>query len=206
MKYIAIEGVIGAGKTTLATMLAKNLDGELLLEEFEDNPFLADFYKEPSRYAFQTQMFFLHSRYRQQKEIEKFDLVQKPIVSDYTFQKDEIFAKLTLPSTEFVLYKRIADALSPTLRHPDLIVYLQNDIDRLMQNIDRRGRSYEKNMPREYIQDLHEAYNRFFVENSDIPALIINASDLDFVKNPVDFAAIQSKIFDLVRNPTSITL
>ncbi len=183
LSYIAIEGVIGAGKTSLAKILAKRLNGRLVLEKHDENPFLADFYKDPVRFAFQTQMFFLLSRYRQQLDLQQQDLFQRVIISDYIFQKDRIFASLTLEDREFILYEKVATLLEREIVSPDLVIYLQANTKRLMTNIKRRGRSYEKNISEEYIRALVEAYNHFFFHYTDTPLLVVNMDGLDFVHN-----------------------
>jgi deoxyadenosine/deoxycytidine kinase len=187
LQYIAIEGVIGAGKTSLATRMAERFGGRLLLEQHEENPFLADFYRDPRRYAFSTQMFFLLSRYRQQQEIPQRDLFQQLLIADYIFAKDRIFASLTLEERELSLYDKVARLLERDISQPDLVIYLQSSTDRLMANIRLRNRSYEKPMTEQYIRDLNEAYNRFFFNYTTTPLLVINATEIDFVNNEKDF-------------------
>ena len=179
--YIAIEGVIGAGKTTLAKILGKRLKGRLILERHDENPFLTDFYKDPARFAFQTQMFFLLSRYRQQLDLQQQDLFQRVLISDYIFQKDRIFASLTLEDREFILYEKVASLLEREIVAPDLVIYLQANTKRLMMNIKKRGRSYEKNISEEYIRALVEAYNHFFFHYTATPLLVVNMEGIDFV-------------------------
>jgi deoxyadenosine/deoxycytidine kinase len=185
--YIAIEGVIGVGKTTLARMLSEHLGARLVLEKFEENPFLPDFYKDPEHYAFQTQIFFLLSRYRQQQELYQADLFHSHIVSDYIFEKDKIFAYLTLRDDELKLYESLLGAIEKTIPPPDLVIYLQSSTDRLMTNIKKRGREIEKNMSDDYIKELNEAYNYFFFRYKSTPLLIVKATDIDFVNNPEHF-------------------
>ncbi|MCA9732897.1 MAG: deoxynucleoside kinase [Deferribacteres bacterium] len=187
LQYIAIEGVIGAGKTSLARMLCEMYDARLLLEEHEANPFLADFYRDPKHFAFQTQLFFLLSRYRQQQEIPQSDLFHSTLVADYLFAKDRIFASITLDEREMVLYDKIAGLLERDIQVPDLVVYLQSSTKRLLSNIKKRGRDYELNMSEEYIRDLNEAYNQFFFNYKASPLLVVNSSDIDFVNNENDF-------------------
>lgn len=182
-KYIAIEGVIGAGKTTLATRLAEKLDGRLVLERFEENPFLADFYKQPDKFAFQTQMFFLLNRYKQQQKFHQLNLFYEYVVSDYLFDKDRIFASLTLNEAEFRLYESLLSALSPNVQKPDLVVYLHSDMNRLVNNIRKRGRAMEGNITVDYIKKLSEAYSKYFFQYSASPLLIVNTHNLDFVKD-----------------------
>jgi deoxyadenosine/deoxycytidine kinase len=148
--YIAIEGVIGVGKTSLATKLGERYNARVVYEKHEENPFLADFYRDPRRYAFQTQMFFLLSRYRQQQEIPQRDLFHEMVIADYLFAKDRIFAHLTLEDRELWLYDHIASLLEQDIPKPDLVIYLQSSLERLMQNIRRRGRTYERNITEDY--------------------------------------------------------
>ena len=190
--YIAIEGVIGVGKTTLARMLSDQLGARLILEKFEENPFLPNFYKDPEHYAFQTQIFFLLSRYRQQQELFQADLFHSHIVSDYIFEKDKIFAYLTLRDDELKLYENLLVAIEKTIPSPDLVIYLQSSNDRLMTNIKKRGR--EKHMSDEYIKELNEAYNYFFFRYKSTPLLIVKATDIDFVNNPEHFEDLLTQI------------
>lgn len=187
LQYIAIEGVIGAGKTSLARKLAELHDARLLLEEHEANPFLSDFYRDPKHFAFQTQLFFLLSRFRQQQEIPQSDLFHQMLVADYLFAKDRIFASITLDDREMVLYDKIAGLLERDIQTPDLVVYLQSSTKRLMSNIKKRGRDYEVDMADEYIRDLNEAYNQFFFNYKASPLLVVNSSEIDFVNNEDDF-------------------
>lgn len=183
LQYIVIEGVIGVGKTSLAQLMSERFNARLLLEQHEENPFLADFYRDPQHYAFSTQLFFLLSRYRQQLEIPQRDLFHEVLVSDYLFAKDRIFASLTLEDRELVLYDKIAHLLERDIPRPDLIIYLQSSTERLMANIRKRNRSYETNMSEDYIRELNDAYNRFFFNYRDTPLLVINSTELDFVNN-----------------------
>ena len=187
IKYIAIEGVIGAGKTTLAKMLAKKIGANLVLESYEDNPFLEKFYKNPRRYALHTQMYFLMSRYKQLLELRQDDLFHEFIVADYIFEKDKIFAYLNLADDELELYERMVSFIERNLKKPDLVIYLQSTVDRLMANINKRGRSAEKNMSETYISDLNEAYNYFFFRFKASRVMIVNATEMDFVNNENDF-------------------
>jgi len=177
--YIAIEGAIGVGKTTLAHTLAERFDARLVLEEVEENPFLPLFYADPRRYAFQAQIAFLLSRYRQQQEFAQIDLFQTGVVSDYLFAKDRIFAHLTLAEDELALYGGIASLLRAEAIRPDLVIYLQASAERLMERIVERGREYEQSITLEYMQDLSEAYNHFFFHYSDSPLLVVNTSEVD---------------------------
>jgi deoxyadenosine/deoxycytidine kinase len=194
LNYIAVEGVIGAGKTTLATILARRMNGRLILEKHDENPFLPDFYKDPARYAFQTQMFFLLSRYRQQLDLRQRDLFHQVVVSDYIFQKDRIFAVLTLDDREYALYEKVARLLERDILKPDLVIYLQASTRRLMANIRRRGRPYEKSISEDYIRSLVEAYNHFFFHYTATPLLIVNMEGLDFVHNNEQLEDLLSQI------------
>lgn len=187
LQYIAIEGVIGAGKTSLAQKISDRHGARLLLEQHEENPFLPDFYVDARRFAFSTQMFFLLSRYRQQQELPQRDLFHDLLVADYIFQKDRIFATLTLEEREMSLYDKVARLLERDVLRPDLVIYLQSSTERLMANIRSRNRPYEKTMSEEYIRDLNEAYNQFFFNYTDTPLLVINATNIDFVKREDDF-------------------
>lgn len=193
-EYIAVDGVIGVGKTTLTNMIVEQFKGKAVYEEVEENPFLADFYQDPMRFAFQTQIFFLLSRYRQQQEIPQRELFHQLVVADYTFWKDKIFAYLNLEDRELFLYEKIATLLERDIPKPDLVVYLKSTPERLMQNIKRRGRYFERTMSYEYIQALNKSYNNFFNHYTGTPLLIINTTTMDFVQNQNDF----QRILDLL--------
>jgi deoxyadenosine/deoxycytidine kinase len=195
VKYIAIEGVIGAGKTVLAKKIKERLNAELILEQFETNPFLEAFYSNRKRFAFQTQMFFLINRYKQQEELNQGNLFTDYIVSDYIFDKDRIFAYLNLSGEELKLYESIFPLLERSLRKPDLIIYLQSSVDRLMYNIKKRGRKMERNLTRSYIEELNEAYNNFFFKFNSSPLLIVHAAEIDFVQNEEDFNELFMQVF-----------
>jgi deoxyadenosine/deoxycytidine kinase len=199
--HIAIEGVIGAGKTTLAQMLSQRLGARLVTEQFEQNPFLPKFYEDPEHYAFQTQIFFLLSRYKQQQELFQADLFHSHIVTDYIFEKDKIFAYLTLQDEELKLYESLLSTIDKTIPQPDLVVYLQSGVERLMTNIRRRQRKMEENMSEEYIRELNEAYNYFFFRYKSSPLLIVKATDIDFVGNPDDFEELLGQILRPNRAP-----
>ena len=179
--YVAIEGVIGVGKTTLATILAEKMSAQLQLEEVEANPFLEDFYEDMRGYAFQTQIFFLLSRYRQQMELAQASLFKQKVVSDYIFSKDRIFAYINLNDDELALYERLVKILEKDIVKPDIVLYLQASPDVLMSRIEKRGRPFEKQMPRDYIETLNNAYNYFFFHYTDTPLVIVNTDSLDLV-------------------------
>ena len=195
IRHIAIEGVIGAGKTTLCSMLGESLGGKVVLEKFEENPFLKDFYKDPDRYAFQTQIFFLLTRYKQQRDLFQADLFHRFLVTDYIFEKDKIFAYLNLQDEELKLYETLVGSIERSIPTPDLVVYLQSSVPRLMQNIKHRARTYESAISEEYIRDLNEAYNYFFFRYKATPLLIVNASEMDFVGNKDQYEQLIREIF-----------
>jgi deoxyadenosine/deoxycytidine kinase len=182
--YIALEGVIGAGKTTLAYLLAEKLSAQLILERFEENPFLPKFYENPEAYAFQTQVFFLLDRFKQQQELTQRSLFYNNIVSDYCFCKDRIFASVNLNDAEFKMYDVIEEQLSKKILKPNLIILLQASIDTLLYHIQKRGRSYEMNITNSYLAELSKAYNDFFFRYDQCPVLVINMDNLDFESNP----------------------
>jgi deoxyguanosine kinase len=200
--YVAIEGVIGVGKTTLARMLQPNFDAELQLEVFEENPFLADFYSDRERYAFQTQIFFLLSRYHQQRRsVGKVLDSGRNLLTDYTFAKDALFASINLKGDELDMYYRVHEALGEKVRLPDLIVYLQADTSVLMQRIALRDRSYERNMELEYIEELNRAYHDHFTHHyQGPPVLVIDSDELDFVARTEDLNLIEGKIREALKN------
>ncbi len=184
--YIAIEGPIGVGKSSLARLLSKELGARLVVEEFEENPFLPEFYVDPERFAFQTQLFFLLQRYRQQQDLRQVDMFQKLLVTDYMFVKDRLFASLNLNEKEMQLYDTVANLLERNVINPDLVIYLQADTDTLMKNIAKRGREMEKNITYEYIDALNQVYTEFFFRYQDTPLVIINTNNIDFVHNQED--------------------
>lgn len=194
--YIAIEGVIGVGKTTLARLLQPAFDSELLLEIFEENPFLSDFYSDRARYAFQTQIFFLLSRYHQQRRgVTAILAAGKSLLSDYTFAKDSLFATINLKGDELEMYHRVHAALAEKISRPDLLVYLRADTDVLMQRIALRDRTYERNMERGYIEQLNQAYEEFFSKPyDDTPVLVLDSNPLDFVRHPEHLKLIENRI------------
>ena len=194
IKYIAIEGVIGVGKTSLAKKLSERLNAKLILENFEDNPFLEKFYNDPVSYAFHTQMYFLMSRYKQLQEIKQIDMFHEYYVADYIFEKDKIFAYLNLQDDELKLYEKIVSLIERTIVVPDLIIYLQSNLERLMQNIRHRDRDIEKEIKEAYIKDLNEGYNYFFFRYKATKVMIVNSAEIDFVNNENDFENLIAEI------------
>lgn len=194
--YVAIEGVIGVGKTTLARLLQPAFDAEVILEVFEENPFLSDFYGDRARYAFQTQIFFLLSRYHQQRRtITELVATGRNVIADYTFAKDALFARINLKGDELDMYHKVHEALAEKIQKPDLLVYLQASTDTLMQRIALRDRPYERQMERAYIAQLNTAYDDFFSKPfEDTPVLTINSDHLNVIQNPDDLQQIENRI------------
>lgn len=199
--YIAIEGVIGVGKTTLARLLQPAFQSTLVLEVFEENPFLSDFYSDRQRYAFQTQIFFLLSRYYQQRRSVP-EILRKgeALITDYTFAKDALFARINLKGDELDMYYRVHDALAEKIPLPDLILYLCADTDVLMQRIASRDRPYERNMEHEYIDELRRAYDDFFINNQarnvvgNVTVLTLDTNELDYVRRVEDLKWVEYRI------------
>jgi deoxyguanosine kinase len=204
--YIVIEGGIGVGKTSLARLLQPIFEAELLLEEFEENPFLADFYSDRARYAFQTQLFFLLSRYRQQHQVVPPALARDTVISDYSFSKDSLFAHLNLTGDELEMYERVHAILAENLVRPDLVVYLRADTDVLLDRIAIRDRSYERGMDRQYIDRLRRAYDSFFADYQATPLLSLDTNQMNFVQDPDDLTHIVGQVRSalglLPRQPT----
>lgn len=194
--YFAIEGVIGVGKTTLARLLQPAFQANILLEVFEENPFLSSFYGDRERYAFQTQMFFLLSRYHQQnKGIPAATAGGANLISDYTFDKDALFARINLVGDELNMYYRVHEALAEKMRQPELTVYLRADTELLMQRIALRDRPYERNMDPEYIQQVNQSYDDFFLNTAhQTPVLVIETGQLDYVRYPEDLRWVENRI------------
>ena len=199
--YIAIEGPIGVGKTSLANLLSKELGARLVLEDFEDNPFLPDFYNDPDRFGFQTQLFFLLQRYRQQQDLRQVDMFQKLLITDYMFVKDRLFASLNLDDKEMSLYDTVATLLERNIIKPDLVIYLQGDTDVLMNNIAKRGRNMERNVTWEYIDALNQVYTECFFRYQETPLVIINTNNIDFVENQEDL----KEVIKYIRQPITGT-
>ena len=195
--HIAIEGAIGVGKTSLANLVAEKYNTKVILEQFEDNPFLSKFYEDRSQYAFQTQLWFLMERYKQQQGLEQMDLFSSYMISDYMFVKDRLFASLNLNDDEMQLYDKVAGALEENILYPDLVIFLQADTNQLINNIAKRGREYEKNIDWNYIESLNAIYNEYFFRYDKSPLLIINSNNLDFVNNDEDLKL----IFEFISKP-----
>ncbi len=191
--YITIEGCIGAGKTTLAEKLAEDLNAQLIPERFKDNPFLAKFYKEPEHYAFPLEMSFLTDRYQQLKTLlSQRDIFTDLVVSDYFIDKCYIFSKNNLKGDEYNLYIQVYDIISSYLPKPEIILYLYNSIEQLLKNIAHRGRDYEQNMSPDYLQDIQASYMNYLSHITNIPVVVVDTHELDFVKNPSDYEYLKS--------------
>jgi deoxyguanosine kinase len=183
LRYVVVEGPIGVGKTTLVRRLSERYDARTVLEVFDENPFLADFYGDRDRYAFQTETFFLLSRYRQQESFAQEDLFRTMSVSDYLFVKCRLFASLTLPEQERILYDRMYDILAAHVPKPDIVIHLSAPLDTLLSRIKNRGRSYEAGMDPDYLESLRNVYQNYFAKYEDTPLLHIETSDIDFSRD-----------------------
>lgn len=202
--FIAIEGVIGVGKTTLARLLQVSFDATVLLEVFEENPFLSDFYADRQRYAFQTQIFFLLSRYSQQRRTVSAMLDgHGSLVADYTFEKDALFAQINLHGDELEMYYRVHEALAEKIAVPDLVVYLRADTNVLMRRIELRDRPYERNMDRAYIDELNQAYESFFADSRQrrSPVLVLDTNELDYVNDSSALRYVENRIRQALKLP-----
>jgi len=194
-KHLAIEGNIGSGKTTLASMLSMDYDARLILEEFSENPFLPKFYQEPEKNAFPLELFFMAERYHQLKELKLQDLFQPNIVSDYFFVKSKLFAQNNLKQDELQLFNRLFDIMLSSLSKPDILLYLYADVDRLQENIKKRGREFEQNISDEYLQNIQDKYLDFLRKQNDFPVLMLDVTDVDFVSD----VSIYKKINELLK-------
>lgn len=197
-RYVIVEGPIGVGKTTLVERLAARRNARKLLEIFEENPFLPKFYHDRPRYAFQTEMFFLLSRYRQQTDLAQEDLFARHTFSDYLFVKTRLFASLTLSDDELTLYDRVYNILEPQVAKPDLVIYLHTSVDVLLERIKRRGRSMEKTIEAAYLEDLSRIYANFFRDYDDSPLLVVDAGAFNFA----DDASTVDRLIDAIRHMT----
>jgi len=187
-RFITIEGNIGAGKTTLATRLAKDFNGKLILEGFADNPFLPPFYENKERYAFPLELYFMAERYQQLKAfLTEQDLFSAFTVSDYLFVKSLLFARVNLSEDEFKLYSTLFNIINPTLPQPDLVVYLHSPVDKLKANINKRGREYEKNISEEYLWSLHQTYMDYFRTALNLKTVVIDISEINFAEHESDY-------------------
>lgn len=196
MQFLVIEGNIGAGKTTLSEMIARDYNAKLVLEQFADNPFLPKFYKDQERYSFPLELSFLADRYKQIKsEVLNLDLFHSFMVADYYFAKTAIFAQNTLKDDEYRLFRQIFDIVFESMPKPDLYVYLHANVDRLIKNIAFRGRDYEKDIQAEYLVKIQRGYFDFLKQIASFPVLVIDTNNIDFVKNPDDYQALKNAIF-----------
>lgn len=196
--FIVVEGNIGAGKTTLCRMLSEDFGYRLILEQFADNPFLPHFYKNPERYAFPVELFFMTERHKQlQEELSQRDLFQQTIVSDYVFFKTLLFARNNLREEEYRLFQSLFNILNASFPRPDLLVYLHRSVDNLMGNIQKRGREYEQDISAHYLQQIQQAYFEFFKSNDNLPILIIDIEQIDFLNNREHY----QKLLDCIGKP-----
>ncbi|MBQ2077792.1 MAG: deoxynucleoside kinase [Bacteroidales bacterium] len=197
IRYLVIEGNIGAGKTSLSKLIAERKKGKLFLEQYAENPFLPKFYENPERYSFPLELSFLADRYNQLKNsISSFDLFNELIVSDYFFMKSLIFSAHTLQEDEYKLYRQLFDIIYSTLPKPDLYVYLHKNTDLLLKNISKRGREYEKNISAEYLKGIENGYFNFFKQQNQMKIVVIDTNNIDFVNNPADLDKIENAIFN----------
>jgi deoxyadenosine/deoxycytidine kinase len=199
MQFLVIEGNIGAGKTTLARMLAEDTNAKLILEQFADNPFLPKFYENQERYSFPLELSFLADRYNQiKKEVLNLDLFHSMLISDYYFSKTSIFAQTTLKTDEYRLFRQIFDIVSESMPKPDLYVYLHCNVENLLKNIGIRGRNYEKHIQPEYLEKIKEGYFNFLKQDHNFPVLIIDTNNIDFVKDRDHYTQLKEAIFKKV--------
>jgi|TARA_B100001059_G_scaffold191535_1_gene194710 deoxyadenosine/deoxycytidine kinase len=196
-KYIVIEGPIGVGKTSLANKLSLEWDADLILENVDDNPFLSKFYKNQREVSLQTQLYFLLTRTRQVQALKQQDIFDKTRVSDFMLQKDRLFAQVTLNNEEYDLYDQLYSYMTVDIPKPDLLIYLQAPIDILIKRIKKRGRSFEKYITDSYLEKLNSMYLKFFNNYEGSPLLIVNAEDIDFVNNKVDYQNLLEKIYSI---------
>ena len=193
LRHVAIDGPIGVGKTSLVEMLARRFHGTKILEDV-DNPFLPEFYKKKKGSAFQTQLFFLLSRYQQQREIAQIDLFTTLVVADYHFPKDKIFACLNLDDSELMIYDKLYTLLQDSVPKPDLVIYLQGSIETCLKRVKKAARSFEKGLTPDYLSQLIEAYNYYFYHYEETPLLVVDTNEIDFVNRPSDFDDLVAQI------------
>ncbi|MZG30366.1 MAG: deoxynucleoside kinase [Nitrospinae bacterium] len=193
-RFIAVEGAIGAGKTSLVSLLEKQYGARVILEENDSNPFISKFYEDQETYSFQTQIFFLLSRYNQYMELAQRDLFNSVVVIDYLFQRDKIFAQLNLEDHEYRLYEQIFNLIGPKAPKPDLVIFLQASTDVLMERVAKRGRDYEAFMDPDYLDSVNKAFNNFFFYYSETPLLVINTNEIDFVEKKCDLEELINKV------------
>lgn len=197
LRYIAIEGAIGAGKTSLAKLLTDKLHAKLVLENASENPFLGKFYSNPEQFAFQTQVFFLLSRYQQQMELQQQDLFERITISDYLFERDEIFAHLNLDEDEITMYRHLHSLLKKKVLLPDLVVFLQVSTENLVERIKTRGIAFEQNIAPGYLEAVNQAFNNFFFHYNETPLLVINTNEIDFVNSHEDLDNLVKEIKEM---------
>ena len=193
-RFIAVEGAIGAGKTSLVNLLEQQYGARVILEENDSNPFIAKFYEDQETYSFQTQIYFLLSRYNQYMELAQRDLFNSVVVIDYLFQRDKIFAQLNLEDHEYHLYEQIYNLISSKAPKPDLVIFLQASTEVLLERVSKRGREYESFMDPDYLDSVNKAFNNFFFYYSDTPLLVINTNEIDFVEKKCDLEELINKV------------
>jgi deoxyguanosine kinase len=193
-RFIAVEGAIGAGKTSLVNLLEQQYSARVILEENDSNPFISKFYEDQETYSFQTQIFFLLSRYNQYIELAQRDLFNSVVVIDYLFQRDKIFAQLNLEDHEYRLYEQIYNLISLKAPKPDLVIFLQANTEVLLERVSKRGREYESFMDPDYLDAVNKAFNNFFFYYSDTPLLVINTNEIDFVEKKCDLEELINKV------------
>lgn len=200
LQYIAVEGPIGVGKSTLARMMADDFQARLVSENPDGNPFLPLFYDDPTRHAFQTQLFFLLSRYQQQVELKQQDLFSQKVVCDYLFVRDLLFAQINLTEDEFQLYTQIYHLLDQRLPKPDVVIFMQADVDTLYKRVQMRNKDYENPLEKDYLLKVSQAYSQYFFQYSDSPLMVVNTSGLDFVKHKQDYEMLKKELFYLLKS------